>query len=234
MGMIEMSAPFSTVLPFFISAPLCNFVVVGIIIGAFGLKVGIIYFMWTFSCAILAGLTVGRSRIKYQVKNIGEILAQKAASIEPQADQDQADVPQGYGHKEKARGAFQFAFALFKLIMPYVIVGAAISGIVLAYLPGEIVEKYVGSDSWFAIPLAAAISIPLYLRIEMAVPLLITLFAKGMGMGAAAAVLISGTGASLPEFAILSSMLKPKGVLVFALTVYVIAVTGGVLFMLLF
>ena len=53
-------------------------------------------------------------------------------------------------------------------------------------------------------------------------------------MGAAIAILIAGTGASLPEFAILSSMLKPKGVLAFALTVYVIAVTGGFLFMFLF
>jgi len=43
MGMIEMSARFSTVLPFFISAPLCNFVVVGIIIGVFGLKIGITF-----------------------------------------------------------------------------------------------------------------------------------------------------------------------------------------------
>ena len=245
--MIEMSAPFSTVLPFFISAPLCNFVVVGIIIGVFGLKFGITYFLWTFSCAIVAGLTLGRSRIRFQVKNIGEILAQKAAGAEPNkgscsaeqgesgcSNQDQAEIESNEGHKEKAIGALQFAFALFKVIIPYVIVGAVISGVILAFVPNEIVEKYVGNDSWFAIPLAAAISIPLYLRIEMAVPLLITLFSKGMGMGAAAAILISGTGASLPEFAILSSMLKPKGVLAFALTVYVIAVTGGFLFMFLF
>lgn len=80
MGMIEMSAPFTTVLPFLISAPLSNFVVVGIIFCAFGFKVALIYFLWTFCGAILAGLTVGRSRVKYQVKNLAEIAASKKST----------------------------------------------------------------------------------------------------------------------------------------------------------
>ncbi|WP_058486475.1 permease [Defluviitalea phaphyphila] len=62
---------------------------------------------------------------------------------------------------------------------------AAISGIALAYVPNTIVEKYVGGDSWFAIPIASVIGVPLYLRIEMAIPLLATLLTKGMSMGAA-------------------------------------------------
>lgn len=51
-----------------------------------------------------------------------------------------------------------------------------------------------------------------------------------MSMGAAMALLIGGTGASLPEL-ILSSMLKPKGIVAFTLTVLVLAISGGILFM---
>lgn len=120
---------------------------------------------------------------------------------------------------------------MFKKIAPYALIGAAISGIALAFIPNDIVEKYVGDDSWYAIPVAASIGVPLYLRIEMVIPLLNTLLAKGMSMGAAFALLIGGTGASIPELAILSSMLKPKGILAFTLTVLVIAMLGGVLFM---
>jgi len=43
----------------------------------------------------------------------------------------------------------------------------------------------------------------------MAIPLLSALLVKGMSMGAAMTLLIGGTGASLPEIAILSSKLKP-------------------------
>lgn len=276
MGMIEMSAPFSTVLPFIISAPLCNFVVVGIILGTFGWKVALIYFAWTFCGAIVAGQTIGRSRIRHQVKNFAEINAAKKASkskscgsskkkaksccsaaAEPKqccsdTQKSEADscatqtssccAPKessccsssqsgSKDHKQKARAAFQFALALFKQIIPYAILGAAISGIALAFIPSTVVERYVGNGSFFAIPIAAVIGVPLYLRIEMAIPLLNTLLLKGMSMGAAVALLIGGTGASLPELAILSSILKPKGVLAFTLTVIVLAMTGGLLFM---
>jgi uncharacterized membrane protein YraQ (UPF0718 family) len=256
MGMIEMAAPFSTVLPFLISAPLCNFVVVGIIFGTFGWKVALIYFLWTFCGAIVAGLTIGRSRVKNQVKNLAEIAASKkkekssaccgqqkavnscseqvvtsTCSAQKESSSCCSSTTTQKETSDKIRGAFQFAFALFKQIIPYAILGAAISGIALAYIPSTVVEKYVGNDAWYAIPIASAIGVPLYLRIEMAIPLLSTLLAKGMSMGAAIALLIGGTGASLPELAILSSMLKPKGVLAFTLTVLLLAMTGGVLFM---
>jgi uncharacterized membrane protein YraQ (UPF0718 family) len=285
MGMIEMSAPFSTVLPFIISAPLCNFVVVGIILGTFGWKVALIYFAWTFCGAIVAGQTIGRSKIRHQVKNFAEINAAKktskgsscgskkkkksccSATSEPQeccsetskTEDDSCDEQSSSccapkketsccsspketsccsssktgskDHKQKAKNAFQFASALFKQIIPYAILGAAISGIALAFIPSTVVERYVGNGSFFAIPVAAVIGVPLYLRIEMAIPLLNTLLLKGMSMGAAVALLIGGTGASLPELAILSSILKPKGILAFTLTVIVLAMTGGLLFM---
>jgi uncharacterized membrane protein YraQ (UPF0718 family) len=133
-------------------------------------------------------------------------------------------------HALRFSRAMVFALALFKRITPYVVVGAVISALSAAFLPAEIVEKYVGGDSWYAIPLAAVIGVPLYLRIEMALPLLQVLIAKGMGMGASMALLIGGTGASLPEIAIISSVLKPKAVVAFVITVLMLAIIGGVVF----
>jgi len=247
MGMIQMSAPFSTVLPFLISAPLCNFVVVGIIFATFGFKVAIFYFLWTFLSAVIAGLTIGRSKIRNQVKDLSVINAKKnkkefTCCESSQLEQSccETDIPKTScssssntttNTKEKQKNALNFAWALFKKIAPYAILGAAISGIALAYIPNDVVQKYVGDDSWYAIPVAASIGVPLYLRIEMVIPLLNTLLIKGMSMGAAIALLIGGTGASIPELAILSSMLKPKGILAFTLTVLLIAMLGGVLFM---
>ena len=255
MGMIEMSAPFSTVLPFLIAAPLSNFVVVGIIFATFGFDIAVFYFLWTFLSAVIAGLTVGRSRIKHQVRSLEEIngmesQAQCCSEESTQTDScstsntnqscletitsaSSCSAPSSNGndHKEKARSAMRFAIALFKRIVPYAILGAFISGVALAYVPTSLVEEYVGSDAWYAIPLAAGIGVPLYLRIEMVIPLLSTLLAKGMSMGAAIALLIGGTGASIPELALLSSMLKPKGILAFTLTVLVIAILGGTVFM---
>ncbi|XQF91881.1 permease [Pseudoalteromonas espejiana] len=108
--------------------------------------------------------------------------------------------------------------------------GALISGLSAAYLPAELVEKYVGGGDLSSIIIAALIGIPLYLRIEMAIPLLNVLILKGMGMGPALALIIGGTGASLPEIALVSSVLKRKAVLAFVLIILTTAVTGGVIF----
>lgn len=135
-----------------------------------------------------------------------------------------------FNHKIKLQHAISFAWVLFKRIIPYILIGSVISALSAAYLPGEMVEKYVGGDRWYSIPIAAGIGVPLYLRIEMAIPLLKVLIAKGMGMGAAMALVIGGTGASLPEIALISSVLKPKAVIAFVLTVFTTAVIAGIIF----
>lgn len=120
--------------------------------------------------------------------------------------------------------------ALFKRIIPYVLLGALISGLSAAYLPSELVEKYVGGDNMLSIIIAAVIGVPLYLRIEMAIPLLDVLILKGMGLGPALALIIGGTGASLPEIALVSSVLKRKAVIAFVLMVLTSAIIGGAIF----
>lgn len=126
--------------------------------------------------------------------------------------------------------AMNTAVALFKRIVPYVLLGAFISGLSAAYLPAELVEKYVGGDDFTAIIIAAVIGVPLYLRIEMAIPLLKVLILKGMGLGPALALIIGGTGASLPEIALVSSVLKRKAVIAFVTIVLTTAILGGAIF----
>ena len=134
----------------------------------------------------------------------------------------------------KMKEAMNFAWALFKRIFPYVLIGALISAVSAVFVPDAWVEKYLGNDNPIAIPLAAAVGVPLYLRIEMAIPLLKVLILKGMSMGAAMALIIGGTGASLPEIAIISSMLKPKAVIAFTLSILFLAIIGGFIFYFLF
>ncbi|WP_417227836.1 permease [Amphritea sp.] len=130
----------------------------------------------------------------------------------------------------KANNALRFALALFKKIIPYVLLGALISGISAAYIPSDFIEKYMGGDNFSSIVIAAVIGVPLYLRIELAIPLLQVLILKGMGLGPAMALIIGGTGASLPEIALVSAVLKPKAVIAFVSIIVLTAILGGMLF----
>lgn len=282
MGMIEMKASMGMVFGFLISAPLCNFVVVGLIIAMFGWEVALLYLALTLGGAMLAGFVIGRTPLKNSVRRIEEVstsgcgsapapacsgsapvsscstqapaatacsatamsgCSTEAMAIEPPSGQLEECIASAcapftstttVAHRERMKLAMRFAWALFRKIIPYVLIGAVISALSAAFLPAEIVEQYIGADSWYAIPVAAGIGVPLYLRIEMALPLLQVLIAKGMGMGAAMALLIGGTGASLPEIAIISSVLKPKAVVAFVITVITLAIIGGVVFSVVF
>lgn len=264
-GMVQMGVATGTVFSFLISAPLTNFVVVGLIMATFGLKIAAIYFLLTLSGAIAAGYIVGATSLRHAVKRdliksdeapcCAGAPASSVQNHEVQYIMEKEDQELGVAfsdgaatatatatcsgpslaavaapHQERLQRALQFAWALFKKITPYVLIGAAISAVSAIFLPADIVEKYVGNDNWFAIPVAAVISVPLYLRIEMALPLLDVLISKGMGMGAAMALLIGGTGASLPEIAIVSTVLKPRAVVAFVSIVLGMAITGGIIF----
>ncbi|WP_203229411.1 permease [Aureibaculum marinum] len=257
MGMIEMGAPFAMVFSFLLAAPLANFVVVGFIFGVFGWKVALIYFLVVFLGAIVFGTIVGKTSLRYEVKRIqlgskqtavsctsqpevscgltsdkAKQLSMNSVACEANTSSKLSDTACGQiaPSKTKFNEALTFGWALFKRIFPYVIIGALISAVSAIFVPDAWVEKYLGNNSPSAIPIAAAIGIPLYLRIEMAIPILSALIAKGMSMGAAMSLIIGGTGASLPEIAIISSMLKPKAIAAFIVSVLLMAMVGGFIF----
>lgn len=289
MGMVEMGAPFSMVFAFLISAPLANFVVVSLILGVFGWKVALTYFLIVFIGAVVIGSIVGNTSLCREVKKIdlsascspccgkasekqecgtsnssicgevsenvlceavtdtscnGGIQSTDCCCGTPTASCDSVPEISGAGcctsksqdseSTSRLRNAMLFAIALFKRIIPYVLLGAAISAVCAFFVPDAWVERYLGSNNPAAIPLAAFIGVPLYLRIEMALPLLKILITKGMGMGAAMALVIGGTGASLPEIAIISSMLKPKAIMAFVASILSLGIIGGFIFWLLF
>ncbi|MDZ8118475.1 permease [Pontiella agarivorans] len=243
MGMATMGVNLGTVLSFLISAPLCNFVVLAMVYAVFGFKVTASYFAITFISAIIGGWFITKTPWKNEIRRGEELGDKKAdsgcapvsccgAEPEPKPEPQPTCCPgtaAGSGETKKPVLAIRFAWVLFKKIIPYVLIGALISGVSAAYLSAEIVEKYVGGDSLLSIIISAVIGVPVYLRIEMAVPLLKVLIAKGMGLGPAIALIIGGTGASLPEIALVSSVLKPKAVIAFITIVLITAVCGGVL-----
>ena len=238
MGMATMGVSLGTVLSFLISAPLCNFVVLAMIYATFGFKVTLVYLALTFTSAVFGGWLITKTPWRNEIKRADEIEGNKTPSCSavPVTSSCSEPVPApscsatSSTESSKTQNALRFALVLFKKIIPFVLIGAVISGISAAYLPADMVEKYVGDDSILAIFIAAVIGVPLYLRIEMAIPLLSVLIAKGMGLGPAMALIVGGTGASLPEIALVSSVLKPKAVIAFVSVILTTAIIAGLLF----
>lgn len=69
-------------------------------------------------------------------------------------------------------------------IFSYLIIGVALGAVIYGYMPSDWVLKIAGPDNPFAVPVAAIIGVPLYIRAETAIPIGVALMGKGMSIGA--------------------------------------------------
>jgi uncharacterized membrane protein YraQ (UPF0718 family) len=132
--------------------------------------------------------------------------------------------------KQRVLGAYQGAKNLFIQVLPYLLIGAGIGALIYGFMPEDLLARVAGPDKLFAVPIAAVIGIPMYIRAESIIPIGMTLLGKGMAMGTVAALVIGGAGASIPEVTLLASIFKPRLVVTFVITILVIACITGYVF----
>ena len=113
--------------------------------------------------------------------------------------------------------------------MPYFPLGAGIGAFIHGFVPTEIISRFAGPDNPLAVPVAAIIGVPIYIRAETMIPIGLALIEKGMSVGAVLALIIGGAGASIPELTLLSAIFEKKLLAAFVLTIFAIAVAAGYL-----
>lgn len=87
-----------------------------------------------------------------------------------------------------------------------------------------------GPDNFFAIPVAAVLGIPLYIRAETAIPIGVALMSKGMSIGTVIALIIGGAGMAIPEMTMLASIFRKKLVAIIVAAIFLTAVISGYIF----
>ncbi len=126
--------------------------------------------------------------------------------------------------------AFKDAWGQFKHVLPYLVIGVSLGAFVYGFVPSEFIAKYASGDSVFAVPIAAVIGIPLYVRVEALIPLSAVLVQKGMGLGAVMALIVGGGGASLTEVILLKSLFRMPMIVAFLGVILGMAVLTGYIF----
>ena len=112
--------------------------------------------------------------------------------------------------------------------VPYLLLGIATGAAIYGLVPTSWVVALAGPDQPFAIPLAAALGVPLYVNAETFFPISGALLDKGVGIGAVMALVITSMGVSVPEVALLGSMFRWRLVVALVVSVFAVAVGSGV------
>lgn len=122
----------------------------------------------------------------------------------------------------------------FKQVFPYLMLGIAIGSFIYGFIPTELIAEYAGAGKWYAIPVAAIIGIPLYIRAEAVIPLSAALVQKGMALGSVMALIIGSAGASLTEVILLKSIFKNQMIAAFLTVILGMAIGAGFLYSFIF
>ncbi|MEM7169622.1 MAG: permease [Pseudomonadota bacterium] len=80
----------------------------------------------------------------------------------------------------------------------WMVLAFAIESLMVAWIPGDLVSQYLGSDGWASVPLAVAVGVPAYLNGYAAIPLVGELMNLGMSPAAGLTFMIAGGITSLP------------------------------------
>ena len=122
----------------------------------------------------------------------------------------------------------------FKQVLPYLLIGILLGSFIYGFIPTELIAEYAGAGKWYAIPIAAVIGIPLYIRAEAVIPLSAALVQKGMALGSVMALIIGSAGASLTEVILLKSIFKNQMIAAFLVVILTMAIGAGYLYTVLF
>jgi len=223
-GLLNAGIPFAACMAFLLASPLLNPVILSLLAALIGPVPTAMYAVITFCAALVLATLLGRFGFARYVK---EVTVEGMAAA-PACGCEGGTFAERHGPRFSA--ALHFAVSLFRQVFPYLVLGAAIGAFIYGFVPADLIVSVAGPDNPLAIPAAALIGIPMYIRAETIIPISAVLLQKGMGAGAVMALIIGGAGASIPEITLLSAIFERRLVAAFVVTVLGIAVLAGFAF----
>ncbi len=117
-----------------------------------------------------------------------------------------------------------------RLIIPWLLVGVFVAGVLTVVIPQSIVAQYVGGDSLFSNFIASFFGALMYFATLTEVPIVKAFMDLGMGKGPALALLLAGPALSLPSMLVIRNIMGTKKMLTYVGLVVVMATVTGYVF----
>jgi len=118
-------------------------------------------------------------------------------------------------------------WSFFKLVVPWLLGGIFVAGMIGVVLPSEWVVRIVGGNSLLSNFIASFTGMLFYFATLTEVPILRTFMDAGMGKGPALALLLAGPALSLPSILVLRRVMGTRKTVVYAgLSVVMATITG--------
>ncbi len=218
-GFVESGIPLGVTFSFLIAAPMVNEIALGMLFGMFGWQIAGLYLITGLLVAIVSGLVIGRLQMERYVEDF--VWQIKRGQHGP-----------GVVYKptwdDRLREAALSTREIVSRVWPYVVIGIAVGAVIHGYVPEDFLVEMMGYQTWWSVPVAVAIGIPLYANAAGIMPVVYALMEKGAAMGTVLAFMMAVVALSLPEMLILRRVLKPQLIATFVGIVGVVHCADGI------
>ena len=223
-GFVKGGIPLGVTFAFLITSPLVNEVAIGLFLGAFGLKTTLIYVAGGMLLGMVSGFVLSRFHLEpYLTPWVQKVLDKSQR-------EEEVYQRESLSWSERLKTVAQEAFSTFRGIVPYVVVGIAIGGLMHGYVPEGFFAQYMGKDNPFAVPIASIMAVPMYANASGILPVMQVLVQKGIPLGTAIAFMMGVVGLSLPEAMLLKKVMRLPLIGIFFSVVTVCIILAGYTF----
>jgi uncharacterized membrane protein YraQ (UPF0718 family) len=200
-GLLSAGVPLGVTFSFLISAPMVNEIALALLFGMFGWRVAVLYLGLGLLVAIIAGLIIGKLRMENHLEDWVQKIARGETPVQDGPRMDWAQrFDSALGHVKE----------ILAKVWLYVVIGIALGAAIHGYVPEDLLASLMGRDSWWSVPVAVLIGVPLYTGAAGVFPIVQALIAKGAALGTVLAFMMSVIALSAPEMLILRKALKPR------------------------
>lgn len=219
-GFLSAGIPLGITFTFLISSPLINESSLYLFPAIFGLKVTILYNLVGMGISILGGMLIQRLNMKKYIQP--EFLKFKSRK-QVEVKYKNRKVPLNDLVKLWSNEAMDIT----KKVFPYVVLGVGLGAVIHGFIPQDLITRYLSIRSWYVIPIAVLLGVPLYANSVSVIPVIEALVGKGIPMGTALAFMTATVTLSLPEALILKKVMKwPLLITFFGITIIGIMIIG--------
>ena len=149
-GFVTTGVPLGVTFSFLISAPMINEVALVLLFGLFGWKVAALYVGTGLFIAIIAGWVLGRLKLERYVEEWVYATKPGVAMSEESLD-----------WSARVRMGVEAVKDIVGRVWIYVLLGIAVGAGIHGYVPENFMASIMGKGSWWSVPLAVLIGVPM-------------------------------------------------------------------------
>jgi len=201
-GFLRAGVPLGVTFSFLVAAPMINEVALGLLFAMFGWKIALLYAGTGVAIAFTSGLVMGRLNMERHLEAWVQdaLKAPTLGEAEEEKNTLAARIDQ----------ALQGVKDIVGKVWPYILAGIGVGALIHGYVPEGLMAGLLGKQSWYSVPLAVVIGIPLYSNAAGVIPIVEALLGKGAALGSTLAFMMAVIGLSLPEIVILRRVMRPR------------------------